>query len=247
MTRAYPLAGHRSIDCVAQHRNLKTGVPMKRIHLSRRFLLMTLGLATALGGASAAKADVTDGPGDVPRSSLAPADYRTVKYLHALSMLAVSAGEIAQKNGGTQAVRDFGATLVSDHTAGDQELLAYAKKAGIDPNKMKTEATPKDMTAYLQRLDRLRTLTGQQFDREFAATMRDGYAQTITLIKTTLPAISDPRLSALLDKRLPILDRNYQTAASLASTRGPSSSEPQPRPNTTSTGQGQQPAPRPAP
>lgn len=195
---------------------------------------MTLGLATVLAGATAAKADLPAGPGDVPRSTLAPADYGIVKHLHALSELAVSAGQIAQKNGGAKAVRDFGATLVSDHTAGDQEILAYAKKAGIDPNRMKHEPVPQDMAVYMQDLDRLRTLTGQQFDHEFAVTMRDGYARTMGLIQNTQPNISDSNLTALLDKRLPILEKNYQTAAGLASTPAPSPPEGQRPPNRTS-------------
>jgi putative membrane protein len=216
---------------------------MKPIHLSRGFLSMTLGLAAVLGGAGAAKADLPASPGDVPRSTLAPADYKTVKYLHALSELAISAGGIAQTNGDTKAVRDFGATLVSDHTAGDQELLAYAKKAGIDPNRMKGEAPPPELTAYMQNLDRLRTLKGPQFDQEFATTMRDGYARTIALIQSTQPQLSDHSLTTLLNKRLPTLQKNYQTAASLASTQAPSPTERQPQPSSTGTGQTQQPAP----
>jgi predicted outer membrane protein len=210
----------------------------------RGFLSMTLGLAVVLGGASAAKAD---SPGDVPRSSLAPADYNTVKYLHALSELAISAGQIAQTNGGSQAVRDFGAKLVSDHTAGDEQLLAYAKKAGIDPNRMKNQPPPAAIKAYMQRLDTLRTLHGQQFDHQFTATIRDASAQTIGYIHQTLPVISDSDLTALLNKRLPTINQNYETASRLASQRAPSSSEQQPPPNTTSTGQGQPPAPHPAP
>lgn len=200
---------------------------MKPIHLSRGFLSMTLGLATVLAGARAAKADLPTDPGDVPRSSLAPADYNIVKHLHALSDLAVSAGQIAQNNGDSKAVWDFGGTLVSDHTAGDQELLAYAKRAGIDPKRMKNEPTPRDMTAYMQSLDRLRTLTGPQFDHEFAMTMRDGYARTIGLVQNTLPNIADRNLTALLDRRLPTLEKNYQTAAALAA------APERQRPNTT--------------
>ena len=150
MTRAYAARLCGSIDCVSQHRKLKIeGWPMKAIHLSRGFLAMTLGLATVVGAARAAKAEPA-GPGDVPRSTLAPADYRIVKSMHAMSMVGISAGEIAQKNGGTQAVRDFGTTLVDTHTTGDQQVLAYAKKAGIDPNRMKNEPPPQELAYYLK-------------------------------------------------------------------------------------------------
>ena len=216
---------------------------MKRNDLSRRILPITLGLAIVVGVASAAKADLPSEPGDVPRSSLAPTDYKLVKYLHALSDLAVSAGQLAEKNGSTTAVRNFGATLVSDHTAGDQELLAYAKNAGIDARRMKNEPAPPEMQAYLQRLDRLRTLTGQQFDHEFALTMREGYARTIALVQSTQPHLANRNLAALLDRRLPTLDKNYQTAAGLASQQAPSSPERQPQPNTNGTDRSQRPAP----
>lgn len=204
---------------------------------------MTLGLATVVGGVSAARADLPAGPGDVSVSSLAPADYRIVKSMHAMSTVGISAGEIAQKNGGTQAVRDFGTTLVNTHTTGDQEILAYAKKAGIDPNRMKNEPPPQELAYYLKSVDQMRTLHGAQFDHVFTVTVRDAYKETIRQIQTALPVISDSRLKALLDQRLPILTKNYQTAAALASQQQPSSSERQPPPNTTSTGQTPQPAP----
>ena len=205
---------------------------------------MTLGLAAVVGGTRAAKADLPSAPGDVPQSALAPTDYSIVRYLHSLSLLAISLGETAEKNGGTKAVRDFGATLVSDHTAGDQQLLAYAKNAGIDPNQMKNQPPPAEMKSYFQSVNRLKTLTGQEFDREFTATVRDGYARVISVVQHAQPNVADPKLSALLTKRMPILERNYQTASTLAAAAlAPSSSERQPAPNTTSTGQTQEPAP----
>jgi putative membrane protein len=203
---------------------------MKRIDLSRGFLSMTLGLATVLGGTIAAKADLPEAPGDVPRSALAPTDYKVVKCLHAMNDLDISAGELAAKKGSTQAVRDFGATLVSDHTMEDQRLLAYAKNAGIDPKRMKGEPPAYPMKQYLQNVDRLRTLTGPQFDHEFAVTMRDAAAQTIATIQTASPSISDSNLTALLDKRLPSLNRNYGTAANLAAQQEPSPSDQSQRP-----------------
>ena len=90
----------------------------------------------------------------------------------------------------------------------------------------------------------MRTLHGAQFDQVFTVTVRDAYKETIRQIQTALPVISDSRLKTLLDQRLPILQKNYQTAAVLASQAEQSASERQPPPNTTSTGQQ---APQPAP
>jgi putative membrane protein len=191
---------------------------------------MALGLVTVLGAASAAKADLPEGTGDVPRSALAPTDYSIVKSLHGMSTLGVTAGQIAQKNGSTQAVRDFGTTLVQTHTSGDQQLVAYAKNAGIDPNRMKNEPPPQELAYYLQSVDHLRTLKGKEFDLEFTRTVREAYGETIKQIQTAQPNIADSKLNALLNQRLPILEQNYQTAASLAAQSAAALSNQHPAP-----------------
>ena len=173
---------------------------------------MTIGLAL---GAATAKAD--QAPGEAPPSTLAPADYKAVKCLHAMSELYVSAGTLAEKHGGTHAVRDFGATLVSDHEAADQQLLAYAKKAGIDPNRMSGEAPPIEMAKYVQRVDRLRTLTGPEFDRELAVTMQDAHERALALIQRAVPDIFEHNLAVLLEQQLPTLEKNREAAALLVS------------------------------
>jgi predicted outer membrane protein len=219
---------------------------MKLRELSRGLLSMTLGLATVLGGASAVKADSPASPGDVPRSTLAPADYKVVKCLHAMHGLDISAGQIAQTNGGTESVRDFGAMLVIDQSSGDQHLLAYAKRVGIDPKLMANEGTPNELARYRERVDQLRTLTGPSFDREFAETIRDGHARVISFIENARPDVSDSNLNTLLDLQLPTLKRNYEVAARLVAHQEAAASAPQRQPNTTSAGRPTQPA-QPAP
>jgi len=75
--------------------------------------------------------------------------------------------------------------------------------------------------------------------------MRDGYAQTIALVHSTQPHLADRDFSSWLNKRMPVLEKNYQTAARLAASpqQPPSPSQGQPQPNSTGSGQTQHKAP----
>jgi len=215
---------------------------MMTVSLKRRFLGSLCGVvALVVGSGLVTRASGQPAsPGDVPRSVLAPSDGRIVARLHAINQEEISAGKMAETNGYAQAVRDFGATLVSDHQAADQTLLAYAKKAGIDPNAMPQDIASK-MEAEHAKVEHLRPLTGQRFDQEFAQTMRDGHAQVIALVQTTVPQVSSPELRALLNGLLPTLRAHYETAARLASSPAAAASSPQ-TPKATSTGSGQPPS-----
>ena len=158
-----------------------------------------------------------------------------MKRLHAINQHEISAGKMAEASGSTQAVRDFGTTLVRDHEAADKNLLAYAKKASIDPNAMPPRLAH-EMAAENARMDRIRALTGQSFDLEFARAMRDGHATAIALVEAARHSVADPDLRTLLGGLLPTLRQHYQTAATLASpsaAAAPSGETPQPA----STGQ----------
>ena len=213
--------------------------------LKRRFVSRFCGLAAVVGGAvvgasaAAWAADTSASTSDVPRSAEAPADTLVVKRLHAINQMEISTGKVAASKGDAQAVRDFGAMLVRDHQAADQTLLAYAKKASIDPNAMPTKLAHK-MAAERAHMDQICTLTGQAFDREFIRAMRDGHATTISLVESARPAVDDPDLRTLLGGLLPMLKEHYEIAASLAApstAATPSDQTPKPA----STGQEQPP------
>ncbi len=210
---------------------------MMTVSLERKFLWSLCGLVALTGGsslvtrASAAPAS----PGDVPPSALAPADSRIVKRLHAIHQLEISAGQMAEANGGAQAVRDFGATIVSDHQAADQSLLAYATKAGVDADKLPPDLA-KVMAGETAQIERVRKLSGQSFDREFTRGIRDADGRVLTVVQTAVPDVGDPSLRKLLHGLLPTLRAEYETAARLAASPAAAVLSPQ-APKPTSTGQ----------
>ena len=76
----------------------------------------------------------------------------------------VKAGHLAETNGGSEAVRNFGKTLVTDHTKAGNEAKSVAKAANV--------SIPTQPSAQAQKdYEKLSKLKGKAFDREFATMM----------------------------------------------------------------------------
>jgi putative membrane protein len=111
----------------------------------------------------------------------------------------VTLGNLAVQRGGSAAVRNFGRTLARDHGSHLVRVRALARAMRITlPGGMKPDAR----MAY----QRLRTLRGAAFDREFARHMvmdhrtdiaayqaqaRTGDRQTAMLARNTLPVLRE--------------------------------------------------------
>jgi putative membrane protein len=76
----------------------------------------------------------------------------------------VQMGQLAQKNGQSDGVRQFGQMLSTDHSAANQKALDAAKSMGV---------TPPDGPNARQKADydKMSKMTGAQFDRAFATHM----------------------------------------------------------------------------
>src|SRR5262249_23556192 len=118
-----------------------------------------------LGGRSSAA------PPQDPGAPVAPTtNAKVVAQLHAINLMEIDAGKIAETHGQAKAARDFGALLVHDHDAADQKLMAYAKRHGIDPDAITDQRMAADMARDRESMDRVGTLSGAEFDREFGIT-----------------------------------------------------------------------------
>jgi putative membrane protein len=77
------------------------------------------------------------------------------------SIAEVKLGQLAQQNGGSDKVRQFVSQLVTDHSASKDQADALAKSLGA--------SVPDQPSASAQKeYKRLQSLTGAQFDKEFA-------------------------------------------------------------------------------
>ena len=175
---------------------------------------LMLGLpAVAIAGPTPTK---TTAPAN-PSSKLSDLDTQMIAHQHAVNQTEIAMGKLAQANG-SAAVKKYGATLVKDHTQGDKDMIALAKKKGITtiPADMAmSEADKKDqadMTA------KMKGMKGAEFDRMFLDMMSAAHDREITKIDADIAVVTDPDLKAALTKTKPVLQSHSDTAKSLQKT-----------------------------
>jgi putative membrane protein len=120
----------------------------------------------------------------------------------------ISVGQLAQKNGASDAVRAYGQTLVQDHSAANEEAMSLAKSMGVTPP---TEPKPEAKQEY----DKLSKLSGEAFDREFAKHMVSDHQKAIKEFEDQSGGTDE--VAAFAKKTLPTLQKHLKTAQSLAS------------------------------
>ena len=119
----------------------------------------------------------------------------------------VSLGQLAQKNGNTEGVRNFGQMLVQDHSASNEKATSLAKKEGVTlPTEPKPEAKEEQ--------DRLSKLSGDAFDKEFVNYMVKDHQKDIKEFEKQAKGNDD--VASFAKDTLPTLQRHLQTAQSLA-------------------------------
>ena len=177
-----------------------------KIKLQRSGMLFGLGIA-GLVWAGAARAD----------SGAAAQTEEVLLKLHHSNQMEIAAGKLAQEKGQSKDVKSFGKTLVSDHTAADKKVMSLAKGEKIDlPT---SEPMPAD-----DKMDKLKSASGADFDRMFAADMLDDHKRDIADAKAARDNTSDTKLKGLLSSTLPVLEKHRDLAQKLTDKLGPSAS-----------------------
>lgn len=119
----------------------------------------------------------------------------------------VEIGQLAQAQGSSQKVKDFGKMLVDDHGAHKQEVVALANSAGVPV----TDDPSPDGKANL---DKLKALSGAEFDKQFKAMMIEAHTKTIAKFEQQAKS-GDPQTAALANKTLPTLRKHLDAANAL--------------------------------
>lgn len=130
-----------------------------------------------------------------------PVTADVLNKLHQSDQKEIEAGKIAQKNGQSKEVRDYGKMLVKDHTAADKKVASLAKKEGV--SLAATEAgvdQMKDMTA------------GSTFDEKFARDMVADHKKDIVEVTDARDNTTDPELKKLLSDMVPTLQKHEEAA-----------------------------------
>jgi putative membrane protein len=189
--------------------------------MKTRVLTILTALATSAAVPSLAAADNTAKSADAKMSDkaakLTADEVKIVAHIHHVNQMEVDLGKWAQKSG-SAGVKSYGETLVNEHTSGDKDLTAFAKKHGlstIPADKPATDADRQDDKDMTVMVAHLKTLKGADFDKEFLNMMATGHDKELAKIDTEIGAATDPDLKTMLTSLKPVLQRHADQARDL--------------------------------
>lgn len=172
---------------------------------------------TALAGAAllclslgAAAQGTATAPGKAPATgtaaaSLDRADKAFMEKAAMGGMVEVEMGRLAQQKGTSQQVKDFGARMVQDHGAANNELMQLASKKGLQ---MPSDAG----SAHKRDVQKLSGLSGAQFDREYMAHMVKDHRKDVSDFEKASKSAKDSDVKAFAAKTLPVLQEHLKLA-----------------------------------
>jgi putative membrane protein len=145
-------------------------------------------------------------------------DARLVTLLQHVNKDEIAAGKLAEKRGKSAAIRNFGKTLIADHTKSEKEVAQAAKKAKISPSDSALTTKDKEQAKVdKNKMDQLKTLNGAEFDKTFAQVMSNDHQHMISMLKDGKGDLKSDDLKTLVDNTLPVLQQHKDMADDAAS------------------------------
>jgi putative membrane protein len=185
--------------------------------------MLAIGFAASLAfGLAAAQAQTSTAPSPMSHSSTATpsmngnsgmskkaskADRHFMKDAIQGDLSEVKMGQLAQQNGDSQDVKQFGQTLQQDHGQHLQQAQQMAQQMGMTPP---TQPNAKQTKMY----DRLSKEHGARFDKAFAKAMIKDHKEDIAKYKKQAAKKDD--LAQFAEQTIPTLQKHLQMAQSIA-------------------------------
>jgi putative membrane protein len=185
----------------------------------RLTLATALAVALAACGSDDSTAPVADDTAAPPPEAVAEApDPSTpqgfVDLAASSDMYEIEAGKLAQDMGSSDAVKDFGAMMVKDHTASSDKLKAAVAEAG-EGLMVPTAMLPK----HQQLLDALRS-AGDGFDALYAQQQVAAHQEALTLLRGQAATGTAAPLKAFAAEVFPVVQGHLDHASELRSSAG---------------------------
>ncbi len=120
-------------------------------------------------------------------------------------MFEVKAGKLAEEKATNQKVKDFGARMVHDHSAANDQLRVLAEKKEVE--------LPQELDQEHQKIyDEIASTPKENFDAKYMDTMVKGHEKAVSLFEKEKIEASDPELKAWVTQTLPTLQEHLKMA-----------------------------------
>jgi putative membrane protein len=163
------------------------------------------------GGAAAPAAQPGTGTRNAPPKSqdqLARADRKFIEDAAEGGMMEVQVGQLAESKATDPSVKNFGETLVKDHTKANNELVQLANSKHVELPAGPSHGERRD-------IEKMGKLSGKDFDKKFVAMGVKDHEKDIKKFEKASGKVKDPELKAWIDKTLPTLREHLAMAQKL--------------------------------
>lgn len=162
------------------------------------------------------------------KEKLSQENLQTLAKYHHVNQMEIELGKAAQKQGGSQAVKQYGKMLVNDHQANDKKLEALAKKdrQKIPTFKPETDTAKQEMQDAKQTAQQLKKMKGADFDRQFLQTMIDQHEQVLAGIDNDIAQANNDQIADLLRDTKPVLQKHADRAREIQQNKAQAMNQP---------------------
>lgn len=136
-------------------------------------------------------------------------DQQFVDAAGQIDMTEAHIGQMLQDTDASQAVKDYGQMLNTDHTANYQELKTAAQQANL------TVPTAIDAEHYKMLVAPLVKLKGAALDKKVAAEMVAGHTGAVALFKKEADDAENPAIKSYAEATVPVLEKHLSKAKDL--------------------------------
>jgi putative membrane protein len=145
------------------------------------------------------------------------ADQKFMKEAIEGNLAEVQMGQLAQQNGQSQGVKDFGQMLQTDHSQANTKAQSVAQSLNMTPP---TEPNAKQKKDYAK----MSKLNGAAFDKAFAQHMVADHKKDIAAYKKETKS-KNQTVAGYASETLPTLQKHLETAQSLQKSGGKSAKQ----------------------
>jgi putative membrane protein len=125
----------------------------------------------------------------------------------------VEAGNLAQSKGNSQAVKDFGAMMVKDHSDANAKLESIAAGENM---KLPSSSGAQQMASKAK----LEVLTGDTFDKAYIKNQVAAHERTVSLFKKEIASGTDAQAKAFAQETLPTVQTHLRKIRDIAAKAG---------------------------
>ncbi|MGA8161148.1 MAG: DUF4142 domain-containing protein [Acidobacteriaceae bacterium] len=140
-------------------------------------------------------------------------DQQFVDFAAQTDMVEANLGQLAQNVADSQAAKDYGQMLVTDHTKDFGDMHSAAQQASL------TVPDAIDAKENKAMIDPFQKLKGAAFDHKFAREMVMGHTKAIEVYKKEATDAKNPALQTYAQNALPVLQKHLDGAKALESSK----------------------------